>query len=116
MNKLKLLLHHINLDTQYQSITKIPKNKIGLVFNIEKHNPLGSINSYYKQRLETVLQLFKANKIEFILIDNNDFKSDLINRGVSENKVYLDHSSFKNIDDLIKVKELFGLNSITIIS
>ena len=118
MNKLKLLVHQFSLDTQNQNISQIPKNKIGLIFNIEKYNPLGQINSYYKHRLETTLHLYEAKKIEFILINstNDEFKNDLINNGIPESKVHMERSNFKNIDDLIKVKQIFGINSITIIS
>ncbi len=121
MTKLKVLIHQINLNTDHQNISKVPKNKIGLMFNIEKYTTSGNISLYYKQRLETTLNLFKSNKIEFVIIsndnDNVNLKNDLIVNGISENKIHIEHSNFKNIDTLIiKVKRFFGLSSITIIS
>ncbi|TYA86805.1 hypothetical protein [Seonamhaeicola marinus] len=120
MSKLKSLVHCINFGQQYDCISQIPKNKIGVVSNIEKYIISGKINLYYKHILETTLSLFKSKKIELILINcnttNNDLKNDLIEFGVPENNIYMDVSNFKTLDSVIATKRLFGLNKITLIS
>lgn len=110
----------------YNSEAEIPKNKVGLILGASKYTQNGRINLYYKYRLDAAYRLYKSGKIEFILIsgDNGrksydeptDFKNDLINKGVPENKIYLDYAGFRTLDSVVRAKEIFGLESVTIIS
>ena len=45
-----------------------------------------------------------------------DFKNDLINSGVPENKIHFDYDNFNNLNGLLNVKRIFGLNALTVIS
>ncbi len=110
----------------FSETTKVPKNKVGLVLGTSKHLRDGRINLYYKYRLEAAIQLFKSNKIEFIVIsgDNStksydeptNFKEDLIKAGIPKNKIYLDYAGFRTLDSVVRIKEIFGQTSVTIIS
>lgn len=72
------------------------------------------------------MELYKAEKIDFILVsgDNGsegydeptDFKNDLIESGIPESKIYLDYAGFRTLDSMVRVKEIFGQTSVTIIS
>lgn len=110
----------------YDTTERIPKNRVGLLLGTIKHTANGHINSYYKHRLEAAVKLFKAGKIEFILISGDNgiktydepttFKNDLIANGVPENKIFLDYAGFRTLDSVVRAKEIFGQDSITIIS
>jgi SanA protein len=110
----------------YSETKNIPKNNVGLVLGTSKLLRNGNINLYYKYRLNAAIQLFKSNKIDFIIIsgDNSsksydeptDFKNDLIKAGIPENKIFLDYAGFRTLDSVVRVKEIFGQNSVTIIS
>lgn len=110
----------------YNNTETIPKNKVGLVLGASKYTSNGNINLYYKYRVDAALELYKAKKIDFLLIsgDNSregydeptDFKNDLIAEGIPEDKIYLDYAGFRTLDSVIRAKEIFGQNSITIIS
>ena len=110
----------------YSDISQIPKNRVGLVLGTGKNTTNGRINLYYKYRLQAAVDLFKAGKIEFILVsgDNSrkdydeptDFKNDLIKKGIPEEKIFLDYAGFRTLDSIVRAKEIFQLNSITIIS
>ncbi|GAA3639134.1 SanA/YdcF family protein [Flavivirga jejuensis] len=123
---INIWISHQAKDGVYNNISHIPKNKVGLVLGTSKLLSNGSINLYYKYRLEAAYQLYKSRKIEFILIsgDNGnkrydeptDFKNDLIKKGIPENKIFLDYAGFRTLDSVVRAKEIFGLNSITIIS
>ncbi len=113
-------------DCIYDSVLDVPKNKVGLVLGASKLTSNGTINLYYKYRLEAVYQLYKSGKIQFILIsgDNSrkeydepsDFKNDLILKGIPREKIFLDYAGFRTLDSIVRAKEVFGLNSVTIIS
>ena len=110
----------------YNSTENTPKNKVGLLLGTVKYLSDGRINLYYQFRLDAAVELYKAGKIDFILVsgDNGskgydeptDFKNDLIEAGIPENKIYLDYAGFRTLDSVVRVKEVFGQSSITIIS
>lgn len=110
----------------YNDIDTIPKNKVGLVLGASKYAPSGNINLFYKYRVEAAVDLYKAGKIDYILVsgDNGrkgydeptDFKNDLIEKGVPAERIFLDYAGFRTLDSIVRAKEIFGQNSITIIS
>ncbi|AUC85083.1 protein SanA [Polaribacter sp. ALD11] len=110
----------------FSETKNIPKNKVGLILGTSKTLRNGQINLYYKYRLNAAIELFKSEKIEYIVIsgDNSsknydeptDFKNDLIKAGIPENKIFLDYAGFRTLDSVVRIKEIFGQNSVTIIS
>lgn len=104
----------------------IPKNKVGLILGTGKFVRNGNINLYYKYRIDAAVSLYKAHKIEFILISGDNstknydepstFKEDLIARGIPANKIFLDYAGFRTLDSVVRAKDIFGQNKITIIS
>tara|TARA_R110002012_G_scaffold319021_1_gene538451 strand:+ start:772 stop:1419 length:648 start_codon:yes stop_codon:yes gene_type:complete len=113
-------------DKTFNRTSQIPFNKVGLVLGANKYFSNGSINLYYKYRLEAAIKLYKANKISYLLIsgDNstkdydepNMFKTDLIKKGIPEAHIFLDQAGFRTLDSVIRAKAIFGQHSITIIS
>lgn len=103
-----------------------PKNKVGIILGTSKFTNGNRINLYYKYRLEAAEALYKAEKIEFILIsgDNSrkdydepsDFKTDLVAKGIPEHKIFLDYAGFRTLDSMVRAKEIFSLTQCTIIS
>ncbi|GFD93338.1 protein SanA [Alteromonas sp. KUL156] len=110
----------------FNSTENISKNKVGLLLGTVKYLSDGRINLYYQFRLNAAVELYKAEKIDFILVsgDNGsegydeptDFKNDLIESGIPESKIYLDYAGFRTLDSVVRVKEVFGQTSVTIIS
>lgn len=110
----------------YNDIENIPKNKVGLVLGASKFAPSGNINLFYKHRVDAAVALYKAGKINYILVsgDNGrkgydeptDFKNDLIAKGVPADRIFLDYAGFRTLDSIVRAKEIFGQDSITIIS
>ena len=110
----------------FNETEKIPKNKVGLLLGTSKYLRDGRINLYYKYRIEAAIRLFKAGKIEFILISGDNgtkeydepttIKNDLIAKGIPSERIYLDYAGFRTLDSVVRSKEIFGQDSITIIS
>jgi len=113
-------------DKVFTDVARIKKNKVGLLLGTSKLLASGRINLYYKFRVDAAVALYKAGKIDFILVsgDNStvnndeptDFKNDLIKSGVPEEKIFLDYAGFRTLDSVVRAKEIFGQESITIIS
>ncbi|MEN8121530.1 MAG: ElyC/SanA/YdcF family protein [Bacteroidota bacterium] len=110
----------------YTSVGNIPYNKVGLVLGTSKFLKNNHVNLYYKYRVNATVNLYKSKKIDYVLIsgDNStkdynepaDFKSDLIKLGIPEEKIVLDYAGFRTFDSVIRSREVFSQNSITIIS
>ena len=109
----------------YNDIDEIPVNKVGLLLGTSKY--IGkSLNYYYKYRIDAAVELYNKGKIKYILVSGDNsvqnynepktFKNDLIKRGIPANRIYLDYAGFRTFDSVIRSKEVFGQNSITIIS
>src|SRR6218665_1752811 len=56
----------------YTSIEKIPHNKIGLLLGTSKNLNNGQINLYYQYRIDAAVALYKAGKIDFILVSGDN--------------------------------------------
>lgn len=110
----------------FSSLETIPANKVGLVLGT---NPLlknGNVNRYFLYRVDAVEALFKAEKIEFILISGDNgrqgynepeaFKKVLVERGIPAERIFLDYAGFRTLDSVIRAREIFGLEEFTIIS
>jgi SanA protein len=110
----------------YNDITKIPKNRVGLVLGTSSKLIKGGHNPYYTNRINATIDLFRAGKIDFVLVsgDNatqyynepNTFKKDLIAGGIPEDKIFLDYAGFRTLDSMMRAKVVFGLDSVTVIS
>ena len=113
-------------DKTFDNVENISKNKVGLVLGTGKYLSNGSLNKYYQNRIEAAEKLFKAGKIDIIIIsgDNSSknydepttFKKDLIKVGIPENKIILDYAGFRTLDSVIRCQKIFGQNKFTIIS
>lgn len=113
-------------DKLYTDVDAIKHNKVGLLLGTSKFISNGNINYYYKYRIEAAVALYKAGKIEVLIVSGDNgtkeydeptqFKEDLIANGIPEEKIYLDYAGFRTLDSVIRAKEIFGKTSITIIS
>lgn len=110
----------------FNAVSDIQKNKVGLVLGTSRLLQNGRINLYFTYRVEATVALYKEGKIEFVLVsgDNStktydeptDFKEELIKRGIPEDRIFLDYAGFRTLDSVIRAKEIFGQDNITIIS
>lgn len=110
----------------FDDVSKIPKNRVGLVLGTSNRITDGSSNPYYTYRIEATIALFKAGKIDFILVsgDNgsiyynepNTIKKDLVDAGVPEDLIFLDYAGFRTLDSMVRAKFIFGLDAVTVIS
>lgn len=110
----------------YNDINKVPFNKCGLLLGTSKYRPEGGVNPYFTQRLDAAAQLYKSGKVEYIIAsgDNSEIYynepkvmiASLVERGVTENKIFPDYAGFRTLDSVVRARDVFGQNSITLIS
>lgn len=110
----------------YSDVKQIPHNKVGLLLGTAPVTPWGVHNNYYDYRINAATELFKAGKIDYILVSGDNHSTDydeptcmrdsLMVRGIPKDKIILDYAGFRTLDSVVRAKEIFGQDSITIIS
>jgi SanA protein len=110
----------------FDDVSLIPKNKVGLLLGANKFASDGRLNLFYKYRIDAAVELYNVGKIDVILASGDNgtesydeptaMQEDLIARGVLEKDIYLDYAGFRTLDSIVRSKEVFGQESITIIS
>ncbi len=113
-------------DNLYSDLNKIPFNKVGLLLGASKYGKQGHNNPYYDNRIEAAINLLKNDKIKYVIISGDNsrkdynepesMRSDLIKGGIDSGNIYLDYAGFRTFDSIIRLKEIFGQDSVTIIS
>jgi SanA protein len=113
-------------DKLYTEVNAIPKNKVGVVLGTSKYLVNGHINQYYQFRIDAAAELYHSGKVEFILVSGDNrhhsynepqtFKNDLVKKGIPEDKIFLDYAGFRTLDSMVRAKEVFGQESVTVIS
>jgi len=108
------------------SIDIIPKNRVGLVLGTSKRITTGQANPYYSNRINATVELFEANKIDFVLVSGDNgsiyynepttIKKDLIANGIPKDRIFLDYAGFRTLDSMVRANVVFGLDSVTVIS
>jgi len=110
----------------YDDLTKLPVNKCGLLLGTSKYRVKGGINPYFSERLDAAAELYRAGRIKYIIAsgDNSELNyneprtmmSGLKKRGVPAENIFLDYAGFRTLDSIVRAKEIFGQDSITVIS
>lgn len=111
----------------YTELADIPKNKVGMLLGTRKVLPNGRINRYYKFRIHAAVKLLEMGKIDYILVsaeyrkkdnynETQDMYESLIEAGVPKEKIVLDFAGYRTLDSVFRSKDIFGQNSLTIIS
>lgn len=110
----------------YTDTSTIPFNRVGLLLGTSKHLKNGNLNPYYVHRIDAATRLMKAGKIKYLVIsgdhgkkDYNEpetMREDLFYAGINPSQAYLDYAGFRTFDSLVRLKEIFGQDSVTVIS
>lgn len=110
----------------YSDAEKLPKRKVGLVLGASKLSKRGTANMYFTYRIQAAYELFITQKVQFLLLsgDNHtegydepsDMREALLALGVPDSCIVLDYAGFRTLDSVVRCKEVFGEDSITIIS
>lgn len=103
----------------------LPKNDVALILGTSKgssNNP----NRFFVQRMNAAAELFASHKIKHLLVsgDNSskyyneprDMLQALGDLDIPEKDISLDFAGFRTLDSVIRSKEVFGQDSITIVT
>ena len=109
-------------------IDSIKYNKVGLLLGTTPQARFDRITNYFFiYRIDAAEQLYKARKIDQILISGDENSLDGVNetecmrdllvaRGIPANAIILDGKGYRTISSVINANKVYGLKSFTIIS
>ena len=112
----------------FSDIDSIKYNKVGLLLGTTPQARFDRITNYFFiYRIDAAEQLYKAGKIEKILISGDDnsldgvnetecMRDSLVARGIPTNAIILDGKGYRTISSVINANKVYGLKSFTIIS
>ena len=112
----------------FSEIDSIRLTKVGLLLGTTPQARLNKVTNYFFiYRLDAAEQLYKAGKIEKILISGDEnsldginepecMKDSLITRGVPASAIITDGKGLRTICSVVNANKVYGLKSFTIIS
>lgn len=114
----------------FNNTAGIPHRKVGLLLGTSPLVPNGDPNFYYINRITATADLYKAGKVDKIIASGGDYSSrpsggyneliamrdSLVTHGVPDSVIILDYDGTRTLNSIVKAKEIYGVDSITIIS
>ncbi len=104
----------------------LPVNDIGLVLAARPRLRTGRVSPYFVGRNEAAAKLYRAGKVKHLLLSGDsradgydepiEMKAALSELGVPESAMTLDSSCTRTLDSIVRAKEVFGFNRLTIIT
>ncbi|MDX9893164.1 MAG: ElyC/SanA/YdcF family protein [Patescibacteria group bacterium] len=86
----------------------------------------GQMSDIFRDRVQTAVGLYKEGKVEKILVSGdhgrkdydevNSAKEYLLENGVNQNDIFLDHAGFDTYDSLYRAKYIFQVQSLVIVT
>lgn len=108
------------------NIADIPETKTALLLGTSKNLNSGVPNAYFYNRIQATVDLYKAGKIKNIIVSGDNSRKDynepedmlltLMQYGIPQERIFLDHAGFRTLDSVIRAKEIFGQTKLIIIS
>lgn len=114
----------------YDDVNDIPHNKYALLLATSPITPGGAHNFYFDNRIKATEELYKAGKVDYIIASGGDYTKDhkfgcdepaairdsLVARGIPEDRIILDYDGTRTLNSIIKAKQVYKLDSVTLIS
>jgi SanA protein len=110
----------------YSDLATLPEHRVALVLGTSHKTVGGGANLFFEKRMETAAELYHLGKIDhFILSGDNSspyynepraMQKALIGMGIPASAITLDYAGLRTLDSVIRSKEIFGQEKITIIT
>ena len=110
----------------YENTDLIPHNRVALLLGTNPLNRQGRPNPYFTNRIDIAARLYHAGKVDYIIASGDNhtkeydeptaMRDSLVAHGVPDSRIILDYAGFRTLDSVVRAKEVFGCDSMTIIS
>ena len=110
----------------FKRLGDVPENEVGLVLGTAKWARKGKLNRFFCYRIDAAVRLYKRGKVRRLLLSGNgvdpgrsepeQMREELVDRGVPVDALSLDNGGMRTLDSIIRAKQVYGLNRMTIVS
>lgn len=104
----------------------LPMNEVGLVLGTSHRLRSGAPNPYFRHRMEAAVRLYRSGRVRYLLVSGDHgtpsyneprrMQEALIAGGVDSARIVLDHAGFRTLDSVVRARDVFGQQRLTIIS
>ena len=111
----------------FTEVAALPATKVGLVFGTtDRVN--GRENLYFRYRIDAAVRVWKAGKLDTLIVSGDydssppyynepqKMKQALVERGIPGERIVCDPKGLRTLDSVVRAKEIFGTNSMLMIS
>lgn len=122
----ELAVYNASKGRVYSDVDEIPHREVGLLLGTNPKGRRGGINMFYNHRIDAAVSLYEAGKVDRFIISGAKTGPDydepqamreaLVARGVPDSILVLDGEGFHTIESIMRAKEVFGVDSLTIVS
>src|ERR1043166_1103941 len=113
-------------DKVFSDADSLPPHEVAVVLGTSARLGKGQPNPFFEYRIKTAAQLFHAGKVKYFIVsgDNRtryynepeEMKVALVKSGVPDSVITLDYAGLRTLDTIVRCKEIFGQDTITIIT
>jgi len=113
-------------DFLFSNVAEIPETQTALLLGTSKSLGNGQPNAYFYNRILAAAELYRSGKIQYLIVSGDNSRKDynepedmqkaLMERGVTEDRIFLDFAGFRTLDSVVRAKEIFGQHKIIIVS
>ena len=110
----------------YTAPETLPSNDVAVVLGTARKLVSGKPNPFFEYRIKMAATLFQAGKVKYFIVsgDNRtkyynepiEMKKALVKSGVPDSVITLDYAGLRTLDTIVRCKEIFGQDTITIIT
>lgn len=122
----QIVVKHAAKGRMYNDVKEIPHREVGLLLGTNPLGRSGRPNQFFLRRIDATVAMYEAGKVDRIIIsgarrgdaydETAAMREALVNRGVPDSILILDGEGFRTIASIKRAKEVFGADSLTIIS
>jgi len=110
----------------YSDVDEIPHREVGLLLGTSPKGRRRGVNMFYEYRIDAAVALYEAGKVDRFIISGakkgphydepQAMREALVVRGVPDSILVLDGEGFHTIESIVRTKEVFGVDTLTVIS
>jgi vancomycin permeability regulator SanA len=110
---------------QIKTIEAVEKAQAVLLLGAKVYSD-GNVSAIVYDRICAAVQLYKTGKADKILVSGdhgtkeydevNTIKRKLLQQGIPEENIFLDHAGFSTYDSLVRAREVFRVSSLIIVT
>jgi SanA protein len=110
----------------FSDVDALPVNNVAVVLGTSNKLINGTPNPFFENRIKMAATLYATGKVRHLIVsgDNRtryyneplEMKKALVKSGVPDSVITLDYAGLRTLDSIVRCKEIFGQNTITIVT